>query len=338
MSYSVYAIKGDPNNVDVVASLKAGEGRFGFSSIATGDLRQLKARVERDGWPSLSAEEQASYYVFLLDLKQDDYVIYVDVPEWSKCAVAKATGEYYWRFDDHDYNHRFPVDPQSVRVFDRNSRSVHPSLSSRLRTQRAWRRISLKAEFEGLLAELNGAAPVDLPPGSHLAREIQPIRLRITQTIQHICEGKSLEELCAEVLGRLPGVTRVETRNATNGDAGADLLVRYQIGLPLPGIARDDTLVVQVKVHKNENWDSEAVDDMDRALTRYTEASMGLLISTASASTPRLDRSLERLRRESGKHVALLIGDDIASFFLKYGDGPLKQDESRRSYRVLVGS
>jgi hypothetical protein len=326
VSYAVYAIKGDPNCCDMVASLKAGEGRFGFSSVPTGDLRALKARVEKDGWPSLSAEEQASYYVFLLDLKKDDYVVYVDVPEWGRCVLARVTGDYYWRFDDSDHNHRFPVDPQSVHVFDRNSRSVHPSLSSRLRTQRVWWRVSLKAEFEELLANLNGSVPVDLPPEARLAREIQPILLRITQTIHHTYAGKNLEELCAEVFGHLPGVTRVDARNAS-GDAGADLLVRFESGLPLPGIERDDTLIVQVKVDKRENWDTEAVEDMGRALTRYPEASMGLLISTAAASTPALDTSLEKLRRESGKHVALLIGEDIAAFFLQYGDGLLTQDE-----------
>ena len=121
-------------------------------------------------------------------------------------------------------------------------------------------------------------------------------------------------------------MTRVEARNVDE-DAGADLLVRFESGLPLPGIERDDTLIVQVKVDKNENWDTEAVENMGRALARYPEASMGLLISTASASTPALDMSLEKLRRESGKHVALLIGQDIASFFLQYGDGLLAQYE-----------
>ena len=325
MSYAVYAIRGDPDCSGEVASLKAGEGRFGFSAIASGDLRELKGRVEDDGWPSLSAEEQASYYVFLLDLKENDYVVYVDAPEWGRCVLARVTGGYYWRFDDPDHNHRFAVDPQSVREFDRNSRSVHPSLSTRLRTKGAWWRISLKAEFEELLANLNGSVPAELPPQARLAREIQPILLRITQTIHHTYAGRSLEELCAEVFGHLPAVTRVEVRNVS-GDTGADLLVRFESGLPLPGIERDDTLIVQVKVHKNDSWDTTAVEDMARALSRYPEASMGLLISTATASTAALDTALENLRRESGKHVALLIGEDMAAFFLQYGDGLLTQD------------
>lgn len=238
MGYLIYAMRGGPNFCDVVSSLKAGEGRFGYSSVATGDLRALKVRVGEDGWPSLSAEEQASYYVFLLDLKEDDYVTYVDVPVWGMCVVARVTGEYYWRFSDADCNHRFPVDPQSVFVFDRNSSIVHPTLSSRLRTLRVWGRISLKAEFEELLANLRGIAPTSLPPESRLAREIQPILLRITQTIHHTYAGKSLEELCVEVFGHVPGVTSVEVRYA-NGNESADLLVRFESGLPLPGIRRD---------------------------------------------------------------------------------------------------
>ena len=319
-------MRGTADYPDMVASLKEGEGRFGYSSVATGDLRALKVRVERDGWPSLSAEEQAAYYVFLLDLKDGDYVVYVDVPKWGECAIAKVTGDYYWRFEDGDFNHRFPVDPTSVFVFNRNGRSVHPTLSSRLRMQRIWWRISLKAEFEELLATLQGGVPIELPPESRLAREIQPILLRITQTIHHTYAGKSLEELCAEVFGHLPGVTRVEAKR-TNGDEGADLLVRFESGLPLPGIERDDTLIVQVKVEKHENWDTSAVDSMRRALARYPEASMGLVISTANASTPALDVALDKLRHESGKHVALLIGEDIAAFLLQHGESLLTRFE-----------
>lgn len=322
MSYTVYAVKGNPSCCDMVASLEAGEGRFGFSSIATADLRALKARVEQEGWPSLSAEEQASYYVFLLDLKENDYVIYVDAPKWSECVVARVTGEYYWRFDDADFNHRFPVDPQSVFVFDRNGSSVHPALSSRLRVQRVWWRITLRAEFEELLSNLQGDGPRELRPESRLVRDMQPILLRITQTIHHTYAGRSLEELCAVVFGRLPGVTRVEVKHVS-ADEGADLLVRFSNGLPLPGVDRDDTLIVQVSAHKHESWDVAAVDGMRRAFSRYPEASMGLLISTADASTSTLDAAMERLRDESGKQVALLIGEDTAAFFLHHGEGVL---------------
>lgn len=185
----------------------------------------------------------------------------------------------------------------------------------------------MKAEFEELLANLRGIVPIGLPPESRLAREIQPILLRITQTIHHTYAGKSLEELCVEVFGHLPGVTNVEVRYA-NGNEDADLLVHFESGLPLPGIGRDDTLIVQVKVDKNENWDTSAVEDMRRALTRYPEASMGLLIFTANASTAALDTALEKLRQESGKHVALLIGEDVAAFFLQHGNGLLRLEPS----------
>ena len=50
---------------------------------------------------------------------------------------------------------------------------------------------------------------------------------------------------------------------------------------------------------------------------------MGLIISTAESSGEALERELEKLQAESKKPVALLIGADLAAFFLKYGGGLL---------------
>ena len=61
------------------------------------------------------------------------------------------------------------------------------------------------------------------------------------------------------------------------------------------------------------------MEDIRRAFEHYPEASMGLIISTASASTTALDNAMEKLREESQKPVALLIGPDVAAFLLRFG-------------------
>ena len=46
---------------------------------------------------------------------------------------------------------------------------------------------------------------------------------------------------------------------------------------------------------------------------------MGLIISTASASTTALDNAMDKLKEESQKPVPLLIGPDVAAFLLRFG-------------------
>jgi hypothetical protein len=322
MEGTIYALKGSSEWCDIHASLKKGEGRFGWSHLETADLRQLKQRIEKDGWDSLSDEEKDCYQSFLLDFKEGDYVVYINVPQWGKCTVARVTGPYQWRFEDGGFNHRFPVDPASVYVFDRNDAIVHPALRSRLKLQGRWWRIYLQSEFEALLKSLKeGIRPTLRTPEVNLrllSNEIQPFLSSITERIHHTHPNYDLEALFAEVFRKIPRVVDVR-RQGGAGDHGADILVTFEAGLPIPGLENQYTVVVQVKSFEGEHWDTRAVEDIQRAFEHYPEASMGLIISTASASTTALDNALDKLKEESGKPVALLIGPDVAAFLLRFG-------------------
>lgn len=46
---------------------------------------------------------------------------------------------------------------------------------------------------------------------------------------------------------------------------------------------------------------------------------MGLIVSTALSVDETFQHELDRLREEAGKPVALLIGDELAAFFLRHG-------------------
>lgn len=152
---TIWAIKkpDKPENVQkVFTSLQDGEGRFGWSYVETADLRQLQRR--KVAGEDLSDDERACWNPFLLRIAPDDYVVYINVPEWGQCTLAKVTGEYQWRWECGDFNHRFPVDAASVRTFDRNDKIVHPYLSARLKLRgRKWI-IYAEAEFQNLLDEL----------------------------------------------------------------------------------------------------------------------------------------------------------------------------------------
>jgi len=289
----IYAIKGDPEGPDMLSSLRNGEGRFGWSSCPTGDLRQLKQKIDTVGWEAgLSEDEKDSYQSFLLDLTEDDYVVYVNVPEWGQCTLARVTGAYVWRFEDEDFNHRFPVDGNSVAVFDRNDEIVHPALSARLKLQGRYWRIYLEQEFRDLLASLeNGSKPSPRTQAvnrAFLAKELQPLLVQVTQRIHHTHPNTDLEKLLAEVFRNVPGVKEVKLQGGA-GDRGADLIIIFESGIPVPGLQKQTTCVIQAKSFEGEHWDITAANDIRRAFDHYPDADMGLIVSTASVGSEALE-------------------------------------------------
>lgn len=319
----VYALKGHAEYAGAVhSSLLAGVGRFGWSCVEGGDLLRLKPIIEEGGWDVLTVEEKDSWQPFLLDLRPDDWVIYVNVPEWGRCTLARVTGPYFWLWDDDDFNHRFRVDPSSVHDFDRNDARVQPALSARLKLQGRYWRIYAETEFLALRAALEaGVAPAPRTPETNaalLGRELEPLLRGVTQTVQRTHPNYDLEALVGSVFERVPGVRRV-TRQGGAGDNGADLLVEYESGLPVPALQSQHLCVVQVKSFVGAHSDLGAVKDIRRAFVMYPNADMGLIVSTADASTPAFDEAIVSLREETGKRVELLIGADVARFLLRFG-------------------
>lgn len=319
--FTIYALRGDKNNPECAemlhSSLKEGEGRFGWSYIETGDLNKLKQRIEKDGWDSLSDEERECYQAFLLDIREGDYVIYINVPEWGQCTLARVNRPYYWRYEDGDFNHRFGVAPDSVRDFDRNDKLVHPSLSARLKLQGRWWRINQQQHFETLLRGLE-AGEGGTPLTSETARDlldkaIQPLLATITTKIHETHPNKALEDLLARIFRNVPGVNKVEKKGGPR-DHGADLLVEFESAMPI----LPQTCVIQVKSFEGDQWSTKAVDDIKRAFKHYPEAGMGLIVSTASSSTDALDEAIEKLQKKTGKSVSLLIGKEVANFVLRF--------------------
>ena len=63
-----------------------------------GRPQELKTQIDEKGWDSLTKEEQGNaYHEFLLRIKPDDYVVFVNVPEWGKCTLARVTTPYFFQ-------------------------------------------------------------------------------------------------------------------------------------------------------------------------------------------------------------------------------------------------
>lgn len=144
----------------------------------------------------------------------------------------------------------------------------------------------------------------------------------MTQTVQRTHPNYDLEALVGSVFERVPGVRRV-ARQGGAGDGGADLLVEYESGMPVPALQSQHLCIVQVKSFVGEHSELRAVEDIRRAFVRYPNADMGLIVSTADASTPAFDEAIVKLREDTGKRVELLIGADVARFLLRFGQSVL---------------
>lgn len=332
---TIYALKVDQSWANVVFnSLRQGVGKFGWSymrddkgrELSSADLQTLKAKIEALGWNNLTADEADRYQSFLLDLRPGDWVVYINVPQWGLCTVARVTAPYFWDGKGEDFNHCFGVDPNSVQDFDRNHDIVHPALSARLKLQgRKWRIYAAK-EFDRLWAALrSGTTSQPRTPLTNailLGHEMEPLLKQITEVVQRTHPNYDLEALLELVFKVVPGVRSV-IRQGGAGDHGADLIVEFEGGLPHPALQVQQKWVVQAKSYVGEHWDTRAVKDISRAFDRHPDADFGLIVSTAASSSPTLDQAISQLEKTSGKHVRLMIGSELAKFILKFGTSVL---------------
>ncbi len=212
---NIYALRVHDEWTEKISdSLHNGEGRFGWSYVETADLRRLRDRFQESGWDNLNKAEQDCYngQEFLLDLEPDDYVVYINVPQYGRCMLAKVTSEYFFHWEFDDFNHRFSVDRDSVYEFDRNDVMVAPALSARLKLQgRKWR-IYAESEFNELLESLRQeVAPRPSTSEDNLLRLKKEIREEIRGNLKSITEdsGKPVslligEDLAAFILRHAP--------------------------------------------------------------------------------------------------------------------------------------
>lgn len=321
----VFAVKADPDPTrasEIYKDLRAGEARFGWSYCKTADLHRLRDLVNDGRDSDLSDEEWDCYQSFLLDVRPGDYVVYINLPEWGRCTAARVTKEYYWRFDADDFNHRIGVDKDSVFDFDRNDSAVHPNLSARLKLRGRWWRIYAGREFDALVVAASsdglGVESTQEDRQVRLRDECKPHLQKITEAIHHTHPAKFLEKLVENVIARLPGVREVHHLQG-RADRGADLIAVMESTHPITQELTQAFCVIQVKSFEGEHWDTRAVEDIRKAFKAHPEATEGLIVSTAAHSTEALESKLEALRRELGRPVNLLIGEEVAALVIRSG-------------------
>jgi hypothetical protein len=308
-------------------SVKDGTSRFGWSWFDDADLNKIKDKK----WEEMNEDEQTAWSKsgFLLDIKNGDWIVHINVPKWGMCTAAKVIKPYY--FDNNgsydDFRHCIGVKKESVVEFDRNDSNIHPLVSRKLKLRGRFWKIYCENEFFESLNNLNNNA-VDLQGESKgtffLKTELSRPLKHITELIHKNHDGKNLEKFMANVFRKVPFVENVvENGFGWGTDYGADLIIEYRSGLPINGLEKIEKVVVQIKSYGGEHWETGAVDQIKEAIKQY-EADAGMLITTAE-KTDSLQEAIDDLSSELEKPVAIVAGEDVARFVLKYyGDELLK--------------
>ncbi|WP_151089030.1 restriction endonuclease [Hymenobacter baengnokdamensis] len=328
---TIWALK-NPSEEEHVAfvhkSLKKGISRFGWSYIHRCDLLQLNDLF----WTELNDEQTECFKKasFLLDVEPGDWVVHINVPQYGKCTAAKVARGY--RFDSapnevDDFRHTLQIDLGTLIEFDRNDANILPIISSRLKLQGRFWRINQLAAFEKSIQNLRTGAVIlksdERAETYHLRDSLVPLLKDFTSKIQLNNPSHSFEAFLAEIFRRIPGVTNVNEHGRHKGfgtDNGADLIVSYDTGLPITGLQKAATLVIQAKSYTDIHWETNAVDQLEEAMATFN-ADSGLLITTAQASE-HLIAAFDKISTqllEKGKTVSLISGDDVARFALKFG-------------------
>lgn len=306
-------------------SITKGTSRFGWSYIDTANLLDLKSK----SWQEMSEGEQYCWRKsnFLLDVNKGDWVIHVNIPHWGACIAGQVSETYNFEQSGNtvgDFRHTLKLDPSTIVQFDRNDDRVLPIISSRLKLQGRYWRIRHVAEFNrtitNLRTEESGKTEVTSPGIFYLKQDLSPLLQSITEKIQQANPAGKLEGFIAEVLRKVPNVQEVIEHGKYKGwgtDHGADLVVKYNSGLSIGNLEKEDTLVVQVKSFTGRHWETNAVDQIEVAITKF-DAAAGLIITTAQ-TTEDLERAVEALNDKLKKPIGLLAGDAVARFVLKYG-------------------
>lgn len=273
----------------------------------------------------------------------------MNLPEDGKCTLARVTKPYYFEFDEklRDLSHRFGVDPETVRTFDRNESSVHPHLSARLKLQGSKWQIYARKEFADLLEVLSNRSDQDTGVPSartdNLARLCEEIRdelSAITRKIQHTHPNRDLEAFVQRLFESMPGVLAVE-RKAGGTDEGADLVVAYATGLPIEPFQGQGPCLKQVKSYQGKLGDTGAINDLRRAFAAYPDATMGVIVSTADETTPEFDNAFNKLQEELGERITLhcLYGPRLAALAMRILDVARALERvSRPGRRALRGA
>lgn len=305
---------------------------FAFAKIDEDAARQAVYNEIKNGKSRFGMWDQQSslrdeYYganAFLLRIQEGDWIVHVNSPEYGMCVAVQTTGEY--QFDDgipvewgdgRDFNNYIPVDPKSLKEFDRNDPNVLPSVN--LAPRRRGQRVLEVEDFLQSLRNLDGDLVKHYDEGlkglAHVRNKISSeIFPQITEIIQQMNKGKEFENFLHMIFDSMPNVISTQNGFGWKSDEGADLIVEFRN--PIRGVNLTTKQIIQAKSYVGSHYDLYAVDQIKEGIAAF-KADGGLLITTAE-STEELERKVRETSEEIGKTIDVLAGADVARFVLTH--------------------
>jgi len=300
---------------------KDGVSRFGWGWTDSSNLHLLKNKE----WKEMNPDDEQIVWTksgFLLDINKGDWVVHINTPCWGKCIAAKVVEPYYFDASPvkEDFRHCLKIDPNSVVEFDRNDQSVLPIVSRKLKLRGRFWRVYCEEEFHQSLENLR-TGEIDLQGDTHgeyyLKRDLSSALDDITRLIHKNHSGKNLEHFLAKVFTKIPNVEKViENGSGWGTDHGADLIVEYKSGLPIVGLEQVKRVIVQVKSYEGAHWETNAVEQIKTGIAQYG-ASAGMLVTTGE-KTKAIQEAIDNLSTEINVPIALVAGEDVAKFVIRF--------------------
>ena len=302
---------------------------WAFNRAGTGNMRKLvyqsvKSGKSRFGWSQKDQEnlklpdnksENYSRQRFLLDIKQGDWIVHINTPQWGKCIAARVLSEY--GFDEGlkndkgnvDFRHYFEVDTSTIVEFERNSPAILPSvnLKPRYRYHKVYASDDFLKSIENL--ESDSVSSSD----DHLKDKVKELMPALSDLIHQMNRGKNLEHFLKRVLEKIPGVVEVKENGSGYGtDHGADLILTVKT----PLVELEQKVIVQVKSFGDVHHDLEAVEQVKEGIKWY-KGDAGMIMTTAKKSE-QLENEVSKASDELGVPIELLDAYDVAKLVIKH--------------------
>ncbi|MGY0395354.1 restriction endonuclease [Fusobacterium sp. SYSU M8A802] len=327
---SIFALKVSEDMRSSIFNSLKGEGiaRFTWSYVEEGNLLTIKEQINNSGWNSLNNDQKECWKAnFMLNIQPDDYIVYINVPSYGECTIAKVTSEYFWGWDSYkmDGSHCLHIDKGSIQVFNRNDEGIPSNLSRRFKLQGKYWRIYLETEFTKLVEDLKEGrlSGKNATPESRLTNcinsNVKPYLDKICEELQKFHTGKHLEELIASVLKKIPNVENVQIKSGTS-DKGGDIIFEYKNELgDILGFQKVEKVAIQVKSYEGTINYAQAINDLENIFNYDSEITTGIIMTTATQVSNTFKEKLDSLKEKYQKNVSIIYGSDFANWILKYG-------------------
>ena len=289
-------------------SVNNGKSRFGWSWEDEHNL-ELK-----NNW-----SDQHSRQLFLLNIKEGDWIVHINMPKWGWCVAAKVIGQY--KFDEgitfenggRDFRHFFEIDVGSIVEFVRRHKAIDTRVN--LKPRGRYHRVYAVEEFHQSMKDIkNGKEITENREQHHLWKGTNEFLERISHMIHETHKGKKLERFLADVFGRIPGVEVQENGSGWGTDHGADLILTVKVTVG-ESIDFDYKIVVQVKSYEGEVVSKTAVRQIKTAVNEY-KADAGMIITTGKR-TKTLEKAVSDAAENLNRPVVLLADNEVAEFAIK---------------------